>query len=309
VTPAETARASRAGPIARALAPRVRTEKDLYAIVIEQLDNLGDPILRFEDWQGIVREVVRGAWLDAWPDEDATTISSYLDIAPSPDELARLAASPPIIPIATHLLYPHTTTVYCGQTGTGKTTSTLRVAVDLAHGLEPWTGRVDGREPRRILLVSKDDTTLSIVRKIAELAPDDAWMADGRITIIGKEKRPGRLDAAGLEILGNTIADGRFGVFVIDPYQHFLPNDWTVNDDAGAQHMIENLDALTESLDAAGLLIHHPRKRPPKARGPLEMAKSERLEEIRDPLCWPSLRAPWRLCGRSSRGSGCWTRW
>ncbi len=234
-----------------------------------------DPPLSDAEVRGIAQ------WSGDTVEPEARSIRSYLEIAPSPNQLARLAEAPPIVATATHLLYPRTTSVYCGQTGTGKTTSALRVGIDLVYGREPWTGRYAGREPMRVLVLSKDDTTLSIVKKVVALAPGAGWMADGRITIIGKEKRPSRLDAAGLEILGNTIADGRFGAFVIDPYQHFLPTDWTVNDDAGAQFMIENLDALADSLHAAGLLIHHPRKRGPKAKDPLEMTKSERLEEIR----------------------------
>ena len=191
-----------------------------------------------------------------------------------------MASAPPIVPLVTHLAYPRTTTVYVGQTNSGKTTSAARVGVDLALAREPWTGRVDGREPRRVLLVSKDDTTLSLVRKVHALAPSDAWM-DGSITLIGKEKRPLRLDDKGVEVLGNTVADGRFDLFVIDPYQHFLPAGFTVNDDGGAQWAIEKLDGLADSLDVAGILIHHPRKRAPKAKSPLDMTKGERLEEIR----------------------------
>src|SRR5262245_53830364 len=161
--------------------------------------------------------------------EEQSKLRSYLVLAPTREQLAALAASPPIVPVATHLLYPQTTTVLAGQTGLGKTTSVIRVAVDLIYGREPWTGRHDGRDPLCVLIVSKDDTTLSIVRKVVALAPDDTWM-DGRLLIIGKEKRALVLDDEGVEVLGNTIADGRFDAFIFDPYQHFLPAGLTVND-------------------------------------------------------------------------------
>jgi hypothetical protein len=106
-------------------------------------------------------------------------------------------------------------------------------------------------------------------------------MRDGRITLIGKEKRALALDDRGTEVLGNTIADGRFEVFVCDPYAHFLPAGMTINDDEGARATVERLDSLCESLGVAGGLIHHPRKRSPNARPAMELSKSERLEEIR----------------------------
>ena len=207
-------------------------------------------------------------------------IRSYVEIAPTREQLELLAAAPPIVPLATHVLYPRTTTVYAGQTGIGKTTSIVRVATDLIYGREPWTGRYDGRDPLRVLFVSKDDTTLSIVRKLAALAPDDSWM-DGRIVIIGKELRPLALDDDGVEVLGNTITDGRFDAFVLDPYQHFLPPGLTVNDDEGARHTIDQLDRIAESAGVSGVLIHHPRKRPPKAKPATDLSKGERMEEIR----------------------------
>ncbi|MEB2343188.1 MAG: AAA family ATPase [Deltaproteobacteria bacterium] len=207
-------------------------------------------------------------------------IRSYVELVPTREQLATLAAAPSIVPVATHVLYPGLTTVYAGQTGIGKTTSIVRVVVDLIYGREPWTGRHDGRDPMRALIVSKDDTTLSIVRKLAALAPDGAWM-DGRVAIIGKEKRALPLDDHGVEVLGNTIADGRYDVFVIDPYQHFLPPGLTVNDDEGARLAIDQLDRIAESLGPSGVLIHHPRKRPPKAKPAAELTKGERMEEIR----------------------------
>lgn len=206
---------------------------------------------------------------------------SYLELAPTAAELAAMAAAPPIVPIATSLIYPRTTTVYAGQTNAGKTTSVARVGVDLVYGREPWTGRRDGRERRRMLLLSKDDTTRSLVWKVRALAPDADWMSRGDLVLIGKEKRPLALDDRGVEVLGNTVADGKFDVFVIDPYQHFLPAGLTVNDDEGARRTIDVLDRIAEQTGSAGVLIHHPRKRPPKAKSALEMTKAERLEEIR----------------------------
>lgn len=238
------------------------------------------PPLDSGEVDAVAASVLRYAAGGIADEAQAETPRSYLHLVPTLDELAAMAAAPPIVPLVTHLLYPAMTTVLVGQTNTGKTTATLRAAVDLAYGREPWTGRRDGRAARRVLMVSKDDTTLSLVRKLAALAPDAAWMQGG-ITLIGKEKRPVALDDHGVEMLGNTVADGGFDVFVLDPYQHFLPPGLTVNDDEGARHTIDALDGLCASTGCAGLLIHHPRKRAPKAKGADEMTKGERLEEIR----------------------------
>jgi hypothetical protein len=229
-----------------------------------------------------VMDVVKWAARGVEPDADPRPrITNLLELAPTPDELRELAAAPPIVPLATHLLYPRTTTVLAGQTNVGKTTAALRVSLDLGYGREPWTGRHDGREPLRILYVSRDDTTRSLVAKLAQLAPDDAW-TDGRITLIGKEKRTGVvLDDAGVGVLRNTMADGRFDVLVIDPYAHLLPPGLSVNDDEAARGTIDRLDRLCDSLGTSALLIHHPRKRGPNGKDPMAMTKSERIEEVR----------------------------
>lgn len=82
MTAAETLRASRAASIARTLAAKVRSERDLVALLTEWLDLIGDPLLRFPDSDAILREIAHGAWVETWPDE-ANALDSYLEAAPT----------------------------------------------------------------------------------------------------------------------------------------------------------------------------------------------------------------------------------
>lgn len=219
---------------------------------------------------------------------DSDSRRSYASNIPTPDELRALAQTEPALPIATHLYYAQTVTLFAADTGTGKTTAMLKVLGNLSQGRHPWTGSEDYCEPLRSLLVSRDDTTLSLVQKVAPLMADNTWIDEGRLLLIGKDKYPFAFgdgqDELGDEWIGNTIADRKVDLFCIDPYEAFLPSGANVNDDAAAKHMIARSQKIVMETDAkGGSLIHHTRKQQHggKRKDPRQMSMQEQLDEIR----------------------------
>ena len=197
---------------------------------------------------------------------DAPTL---LDLSPSGDELLELSSEEPEPPVVENLLWPGHVNVLAGPSKAGKTFMVCAVLRAIATGTTPWVGTPDCA-PGRVLMLSRDDTTAEIARRFRLLDPTETSWRHG-VSVCGKERRPPRLDPAGLEALARTADKARrsgsplVGI-VLDPLALFLPAGADINRERDVEPVLTGLEALCLEHDLWAWVIHHVRKQPGDAR-------------------------------------------
>ena len=213
------------------------------------------------------RAATLGAALHALEqDGDAPTL---LEQAASNAELGALSSEEPAAPVVENLLWPAHVNVLAGPSKAGKTFMVCAVLRAIATGTSPWSGTPDCR-PGRVLFLSRDDTTAELARRFRLLDPTEASWSSG-ISVLGKERLPPRLDAAGLEALARAAIRARrdghpLAGIVLDPLALFLPQGADINRERDVEPVLTGLEALCSEHDLWIWVIHHVRKQPGDAR-------------------------------------------
>lgn len=206
-----------------------------------------------------------GAALDALSRSDDTP--TYATTGTTGQALLEASSTLAPSPIVEGLLWPGHVNVLAGASKIGKTFLALAVLRAITTGERPWPGLAPC-ERGRVLVLSRDDTTAEIARRLRMLDPADTAWAE-RLVVVGKEQLPAALDPRGMGELERTLTLARreaspFAGVVIDPLSLFTPGD--INREQDVAPVLEALEQLCLAEGVWIWILHHVRKMPGDSR-------------------------------------------
>lgn len=144
--------------------------------------------------------------------------------------------------------------------GTGKTSWFLALAAGLSIGVLPFGATCD---PARTVLFFRDSDDPREYETV--------YRANGgKPGMIAYSREPGRpLDQAYADELVETITDGEFKLFALDPFYHFLPKGVNPNDGVAVLPFCDLVNQVAMRTGATGVAVRH------VAKGKLGVAASE----------------------------------
>jgi len=231
----------------------------------EQLTAAARDLVRDPSAEHTARVAAAGAALEQLDREDDAP--TYATTGTTGTALLEASSEPAPDPVVPGLLWPGHVNVLAGASKLGKTFLALAVLRAVATGQRPWPG-CPPCPVGRVLLLSRDDTTPEIARRLRLLDPSDlAWAH--RITVVGKEQRPATLDGQGLAALERAVAAAQragdpFAGVVLDPLALLTPGD--INRESDVAPVLEALEHLCLSRGLWVWVLHHVRKMPGDAK-------------------------------------------
>ena len=153
-------------------------------------------------------------------------------------------------------------TIIDGDPGVGKSWLTLAIAAAVTTGA-PWPGQVESREAANVLVLTAEDGIADTVRpRLEDMGADLrrvrvlTGVQDGE----GHQRHASLVDD--LPVLDGVLAQGGYGLVIIDPLNAYLGTSLDTHRDAALRAVLTPLAQLAERWGVAVVCIRHLTKSP-----------------------------------------------